>query len=741
MKDINLNIDEEFWQDFIQEAAEHLEEIEMNVLTLEKEPENMDIINSMFRAYHTIKGLSGFVEHTVIQEIAHKTETLMDYCRRGEAKVTKDIVNAILKSSDYIKQLTDDMDAWRNEAFIEQINVQLDKLDEHAHNIEAALSGGTPASGPAETPAEMPETTAETVSNEVQPTAQEEPPQPPTEQMPPEAESLLNEGGASEGAKALVEQFFATSSAQSSETTEEMPQDSQSIEEHQEIYNENMEHTEENMENMENSEIKPDANAFLNEDLSDIVKEEEQEELLSHEEAPPQHVEEPPRAQEETPQVAAYVPPTVEPTVVFEPPKPSAPVNVTNVTKAQELSKGKGANEEFMRVSNSRIDYLVDTIGELLISQSLINDHVASHYTHDGELTKNLDALSRVTRELQDISTFLRSVSLKSTFQKITRIARDTIEELGKDIEFVTNGESTEIDRIVADRLLEPLVHLIKNAISHGVEVNPDDRENSGKRRKALVELNAYNKRGKIYMEIKDDGRGINTKVVYGKALEKGIIDPNREYSDDEIKEFIMLPGFSTAEKVDNISGRGVGMDVVKTQILKIGGKVSIKSEMNIGSTFTLEVPVNHAVMSGIIVDINSQHFILPTANVKEIIRPREEQWIDSNGKKKMVNIRNVIIPAIPPELFGDTASESQDLPLIVVLEMDGELRALPIHSIVSRQEVVVKPVSEELANLKFLSGMSILGNGRVSLILDVSYMFQLNNNHTSSLRGNNVRV
>jgi two-component system chemotaxis sensor kinase CheA len=367
-------------------------------------------------------------------------------------------------------------------------------------------------------------------------------------------------------------------------------------------------------------------------------------------------------------------------------------------------------------------------IGELIINQSLIDQYVAENYPHDNRFITNMGGLSRTTRELQDLSMFLRMVPLKPTFQKITRIARDTIQELGKDVDFSTSGESTEIDRVVTDKLLDPLVHLIKNAISHGVEPDVNDRIASGKSAKATVEIVAYNKRGSIYIEIRDDGRGINTDVVYKKALEKGLIDGNREYTEEEIKEFILLPGFSTAEKVDNISGRGVGMDVVKTQIQKLGGRLDIKSELGKGSVFTLKIPVNHAIMNGTVIEMLGQQFIVPTLNVKEILQPTENHWISTQQKRTMLRVRENIVPIVPVDLlFSELSKDSKEAsPLVLLLESEGEFRAFPITNVLNRQEVVVKPVGEEFSDLKYISGMSILGNGKVSLILDVDYLFTM---------------
>jgi two-component system chemotaxis sensor kinase CheA len=429
-----------------------------------------------------------------------------------------------------------------------------------------------------------------------------------------------------------------------------------------------------------------------------------------------------------------------EPESVQEPEQVSVPEPVQNPVSAvvapppkqvqqppaakPAVAKQQVKNEEYMKVANSKIDYLVEMIGELIINQSLIDDYVQNNYSSDNMFIANMNALQRTTRELQDISMFLRMVSLKSTFQKISRIARDTIQELNKSIDFQISGEMTEIDRAVADRLLDPLVHLIKNAISHGIEEDVQERKNTGKAERGRVELNAFNKRGKIYIEVKDDGKGIDVDRVYQKALEKGIIDPNREYSKEEIQEFILLPGFSTAQKVDNISGRGVGMDVVKTEIMKIGGKIDIKSDMGKGTTMTLEVPVNHAIMNGTIINLNGQQFIIPTINVKEIILPEDDKWVRTNNQKTFLKVREHVVPIIQVAKFLGGDFVDKDYPLVVLLEVEGELKVLPITNVVGRQEVVVKPTLEEFINLRYISGMSILGNGKVSLIFDVDYLF-----------------
>lgn len=666
--EIELNIDTEFWEDFIQEAFEHIEEIEMNVLTLEKEPENEEIIHTMFRAFHTIKGLSGFVEHTVIQEIAHKTETLMDFCRKGEMKVSKTIVDAILKSADFIRRLCEDLDACQDKAYVGEIFAHIHMLETLAYNHENGITA-------------EPEISAK-ASEKVEP----------VEELPVKKEEILLEITESVVAKVEQSEYFEI------------------VEEKEEIVFSLAEEELVKAEETEKEEIKE----------KKVEPEVEKTELKT--EKTEKKSEEKPV---EKPVERAIEAPKVEPAKV-EASKPEPVVAVAETPKEAASANKKPLLEEYMKVANSKIDHLVEMIGELIINQSLIDQYVATNYSHDNQFITNMGGLSRTTRELQDLSMFLRMVALKPTFQKLTRIARDTIQELTKDVDFITVGETTEIDRIVADKLLEPLVHLIKNAISHGVEPDPKDRVKNGKPAKAKVELIAYNKRGSIYIEIKDDGRGINTDVVYKKALEKGLIDPNREYTDEEIKEFILLPGFSTAEKVDNISGRGVGMDVVKTQILKIGGKIDIKSELGKGSVFTLKIPVNHAIMNGTVIDMLGQHFIVPTLNVKEILLPKDNQWIYTQQQRTMLRVRESIVPIAPISMLFKDMYKEEHSPLVLLLESEGEFRALPITNVLNRQEVVVKPVGEEFSNLKYISGMSILGNGRVSLILDVDYLFTM---------------
>lgn len=700
----DIHIEQDFWNDFIVEAFEHIDSIESNTMSLEQHPEDMEIIHTMFRAFHTIKGLAGFVEHTVVQELAHKTETLMDFCRKGELKVTTEIVNAILKTSDFIKQLCDDASAYKDDSLIEKIEAHLVVLE----NLSIADNQQAPVET-AVNQAVLEETPSVQVEASVI-----EPPVEPELEFPAQEVIVASEESSNSGLEAFAQELtvIENETIEAEIKAEEIQEVQAEIEE----------------------EVVSELVAEVVSESADMIMEE----VITPELNQSVVEEKPVLVAAAVANASGEASADMEKTIVMTSFQKSIMNKLKGISEKVEESfdstavKTVSANEEYMKVANSKIDHLVEMMSELIINQSLIEQYVFSKYNDDRQLVTNMSGFLRITRELQNLSMSLRMVSLKSTFQKVARIARDTIQELHKEVEVVMSGENTEIDRAVAEKLLDPLVHMIKNAISHGVEDNSQDRINMGKSPRAKVELNAFSKRGKIYIQVKDDGRGINTEIVHQKALEKGLIDPNRNYSEAEIKEFIMLPGFSTAKVVDNISGRGVGMDVVKTQILKIGGKVDIQSELNHGSAFVLEVPVNHAIMNGTIIDLNNQQFVVPTVNVKEFLQPQDNQWIFTKSKRTMLKVRENIIPIVPCAAFALNSQALQDeddyekkIPLVMVLELGQELRAIPIQNVINRQEVVVKPVSVEFSHLKFISGMSILGTGKVSLILDIDYLFR----------------
>jgi two-component system, chemotaxis family, sensor kinase CheA len=402
--------------------------------------------------------------------------------------------------------------------------------------------------------------------------------------------------------------------------------------------------------------------------------------------------------------------------------------DVIGALHVQENAKSDQRNQSYIRIPAGKVDNLVDHLGELLITQSLHKQEITSLLSGDGsKVMNNIIRMERIAKEIQDITMSLRMVSLKQTFQKIYRIGRDTAAELGKEIVIDTFGEDTEIDRNIVDKLHDPLMHLIRNAISHGIE-EADERTGAGKPPVGHVTISASNRKGNVFIEIRDDGKGLSADKIYKKAVEKGLIDPSKKYTEEEILKFVYLPGFSTQEVVNSISGRGVGMNVVQTEIVKLGGKIDIENRQGQGCSFILKIPVNLATINGTIVEIFGSNYIIPTLSIKQILKPQENQWVSIKGIVSNIVVRNEIIPVIPIAdiLYANTGFEGTGTDIVITVEHEQKLMALPVKAILGKQEVVVKQLGGDFSKLDFISGATILGDGRVSLILDVEALFKM---------------
>ena len=396
--------------------------------------------------------------------------------------------------------------------------------------------------------------------------------------------------------------------------------------------------------------------------------------------------------------------------------------------KEESKAKSSSSTESgYMRIAIQKVDNLVDMLGELLIQHSLIQQEAEAHLCTSNQYMNHLMRMSKMIKDIQNLSMSLRMISLKSTFQKLLRIGRDTAMELGKEVDIFIIGEETEVDRNVAEKVLDPLMHLVRNAVSHGIE-QPEERDAKGKNIKGQISIQAYSKRGNVYIEVKDDGKGLSVDKIYEKASRQNLIDSSMQYTEEEIIKFIFLPGFSTQETINNISGRGVGMNVVETEVTKIGGKIEISNKPGEGCSFILKIPINLAIMNGTIVDILGSKYIIPTLYIKQFLKPEEKQWVHIRGKKKMLRCRDEIIPIIPilEEFEFKGESKAEDQAMIIIMEVEQELKALPVRAVLGRQEVVAKPLGSEFNGIRFASGASILGDGKVSLILDVEALFKV---------------
>lgn len=395
-------------------------------------------------------------------------------------------------------------------------------------------------------------------------------------------------------------------------------------------------------------------------------------------------------------------------------------IKATDSTKQiQAKGQSEGQENENIRIPGQKADMLIDMLEELLVVESQINQEAAKLFNQDSMFIKQMNTMTRIIKEIQNLSISFRMISLKTLFQKVKISVKDTSKKLEKKIELHIEGDDTEIDRIIANKMLDPMLHLVKNSISHGIE-SEEDRLNRGKKAEGRINIEAYTDKGYVYIIIADDGQGINIKRVYEKAKEKNLIDPNRNYSDDEIINFIMLPGFSTAESVNAIAGRGVGMDVVKTEFSKLGGKIEIDNRPGEGCSFILRLPKNMTSLNGTVVNIYDNKYIIPTNYIKEIFKVEDGAYIHIKGKKNKIKLRDSIIPIVEMEKYFGNKINREDDKIMVVLDIDKEIVAIPVKDIFERREIVVKPIGDEFQDIRHIYGASILGDGKAALILNI---------------------
>jgi two-component system chemotaxis sensor kinase CheA len=386
----------------------------------------------------------------------------------------------------------------------------------------------------------------------------------------------------------------------------------------------------------------------------------------------------------------------------------------------------KTAAGQTVRVNTEKLDSLMDVVGELAIVQSQLIESAKVHCVEGSSLHRNVVQLSRIAKELQHTAMSLRMIPIKQTFQKMERLARDLANSFGKKVHFTVSGEDTELDRTVVEEIGDPLVHMVRNALDHGLET-PAQRAASGKSETGTVHLYAYHQGSNIVIELKDDGRGIDPDRIYKKAVEKGLIAAGAQLSRDEIFALILAPGFSTAEKITAVSGRGVGMDVVKRNIEKLRGKIEITSEVGHGSTFKIKLPLTMAIIDGLVVRVGTDKFILPSTSVQMALRPSRESISTVHGQGEVLELRGRILPIHRlHRRFGIPCDAQQPWEGIVVLvEHSGKVSALMVDEMVSKQEVVIKNLGAYMQGLSGVAGGAILGDGNIALILDPVSLLQ----------------
>lgn len=392
----------------------------------------------------------------------------------------------------------------------------------------------------------------------------------------------------------------------------------------------------------------------------------------------------------------------------------------------EEKSKTVPTQKSFLKIDSQKLDELFDSIGELVIAQNYLGENGKIKAVRDADVTKTIENLSKITKLIQNRVMSLRMIPIRDTFEKMKRVARDSSKKVNKPIHLILEGEDTEIDKTMVEALSDPLIHIIRNSIDHGIESNVQERLNAGKREEGIVTLSAYHRGGNIIIEVRDDGRGINKQKVYQKALERGLIKVEDELSDAQIYGLIMQPGFSTADVISDISGRGVGLDVVCNAIEGVRGKVDVTSVEGKGSTFSIILPLTLAIIDGMIVRCSDKIYILPTLSITESFRPQEDAVHVARGKDEFVQLRSELLPIVRLNkalLLDNKMPHPWESTLVCIENQKGKF-ALLVDELVGRQQVVIKTLGEFFAKTEGVSGGAVMGNGEVALILNVEELY-----------------
>ncbi len=538
--------DNELYAEFLEEAAEHLQNAESSLLDLESDPSDSEALGTVFRAYHTIKGVAGFLGLTDVNRVTHNAETMLDACRKGKLTFDQNIGDVSFETIDAIRAMT------------AVIAVRLD---------------GEVAS---------------------------------TEDLP----DLLG----------LIEKLKQATQGEQVEA----------------------------------------------------------------------------KTQDETPS---------EKTMKVPKRGPAAAV----------------------KVDTEKLDSLVNMVGELVIAQTQVSQASLEEQLRNEKLSKDMGHLGKITNDIQEVAMSMRMIPVRDTFQKMARLVRDLGRKSGKNIEFIMSGEDTELDRNMVEEIGDPLVHILRNSVDHGLE-NPEQRSETTKEPKGIIELNAYHQGGNIVIEVKDDGRGLDKDKILAKGIERGLIKEGEPLSDSQIFGMIFQAGFSTADKITDVSGRGVGMDVVRQNTEKLRGKVEVSSEHGVGTTISLKLPLTLAIIDGMIVRVGHERYVIPTISIVETLRPKAEDRYTVQGTGEVVKVRGSLHPLIRLySLFGVEPDTTEiDEALIVIVESDLDRCCLLVDELIGQQQVVIKSLGESLRGIQGISGGAILADGLVGLILDVSSLADL---------------
>ena len=411
----------------------------------------------------------------------------------------------------------------------------------------------------------------------------------------------------------------------------------------------------------------------------------------------------------------------------------AVPIAAQSAPAVTESKKAAATGSSSIRVSIDKIDDLINMVGELVITQSMLS-LLGEDFSMENleKLQDGLSQLERHTREMQESVMMIRMLPISFSFSRFPRLVRDMSSQMGKKIDLVMSGENTEIDKTLIEKIGDPLIHLVRNSLDHGIEM-PEDRIAAGKNETGTINLNAYHKGGNIVIEIIDDGKGIDPDAVLNKAIEKGLVPANARLTSQQINDLIFQPGFSTAKEVTDVSGRGVGMDVVRKNITSLGGAVEIQSEFGKGSTFTIRLPLTLAILDGQTIIVGDEIYIIPLVSIVESIQIKSDMINKVAGKGETFKLRDEYIPIVRlSSVFGIENAKAKTLEegILVVVESDRKPCGLFIDDLLGQQQVVIKSLEQNYQRVDGVSGATILGDGSVALILDIPGLLRMSIKH-----------
>lgn len=632
----------EIMEDFLIEAFELIEQIDHDLVELEANPEDLELLNRIFRVAHTVKGSSSFLNFDVLTELTHHMEDVLNKARKGELKITPDIMDVVLESVDMMKGLLESIRDNGSDAAagidIKNICASLTQISE---GEAPSAAPEAPVAAPAPEPVKEPEPAA------------------PAEEAAPEVSDA-------------------------------------------------------ELSKLSDSEVEAEIERLLK-----VRKAEDQARRASKGIAP--------KSPEEIAPAASAAPAPA--------PKP-APSRERDADKKVPAASSNSAvaQEQTIRVEVKRLDHLMNLIGELVLGKNRllkIYDDVEERYEGEKfleELNQVVSSLSLVTTDIQLAVMKTRMLPIAKVFNKFPRMIRDLSRELGKQIDLEISGEETELDKSIVEEIGDPLVHIIRNSCDHGIE-DPETRKAMGKPEKGLVQLKAYNEGNHIVVEIVDDGKGLDADMLKAKSIEKGIITEREADAMSEKEAFglIFKPGFSTAAKVTNVSGRGVGMDVVKTNIEKLNGIIDIESEVGKGTVMKLKIPLTLAIIQSLLVGTQEEFYAIPLASVLETVRVPIDDIYTIDGKN-VLRLRDEVLSLVRlSDVFGvNKVFDGGDQTYVVIIGVAEAKLGIIVDTLVGQEEIVIKSMGDYLQNIPGIAGATIRGDGRVTLIIDVGAMMEM---------------